>query len=61
MGNKDTVLTIAGPDDGYLNEAKALADSLRVSDSVMFVGPLYGVDKLAAYVDSDLCVLPSRY
>jgi len=61
MGNKDAVLVMAGPDDGYLNEAKALADSLRVSDSVMFVGPLYGVDKLAAYVDSDLCVLPSRY
>jgi glycosyltransferase involved in cell wall biosynthesis len=27
----------------------------------MFVEPLYGRDKLAAYVDSDLCVLPSRY
>jgi len=61
MGNKDAVLVIAGPDDGYLNEAKALADSLRVSDSVMFVGPLYGKDKLVAYVDSDLCALPSRY
>jgi len=61
VGNKDAVLVIAGPDDGYLNEAKALAYSLKVSDSVMFVGPLYGVDKLAAYVDSNLCVLPSRY
>jgi len=61
VGNKDAVLVIAGPDDGYLNNAKALAYSLRVSDSVMFVGPLYGVDKLAAYVDSNLCVLPSKY
>jgi len=61
MGCKDAVLVIAGPDDGYLNEARALADSLGVSDSVMYVGPLYGRDKLAAYVDSDLCTLPSRY
>ena len=61
VGNKDAVLVIAGPDDGYLNDAKALAYSLRVSDSVMFVGPLYGKDKLAAYVDSDIYVLPSRY
>jgi len=58
---KDTLLVIAGPDDGYLSEAKALAHTLRVSDSVRFVGPLYGRDKLAAYVDSEFCVLPSRY
>jgi glycosyltransferase involved in cell wall biosynthesis len=61
MNFKDAVLVIAGPDDGYLSEAKALAYTLGVSDSVMFVGPLYGGDKLAAYVDSDLYVLPSRY
>ena len=61
MGNKDAVLVIAGPDDGYLNEAKALANSLRVSDPVMFVGPLYDKNKLAAYVDPDPYVLPSRY
>ena len=61
MNFKDAVLVIAGPDDGYLSEAKALAYTLGVSDSVMFVEPLYGGDKLAAYVDSDLCVFPSRY
>jgi glycosyltransferase involved in cell wall biosynthesis len=61
MNFKDAVLVIAGPDDGYLSEAKALAYALRISDSTMFVGPLYSVDKLAAYVDSDLFVLPSRY
>ena len=61
VGIKDAVLVIAGPDDGYLNEAKALANSLRVSDPVMFVGPLYDKNKLAAYVDPDPYVLPSRY
>jgi glycosyltransferase involved in cell wall biosynthesis len=61
MKCRNAILVIAGPDDGYLSEAKALARTLRVSDSVRFVGPLYGRDKLAAYVDSEFCVLPSRY
>jgi glycosyltransferase involved in cell wall biosynthesis len=61
MNFKDAVLVIAGPDDGYTGEARALANSLRTSDEILFVGPLYDRDKLAAYVDSHLCVLPSRY
>ncbi|MEM3907197.1 MAG: glycosyltransferase family 4 protein [Nitrososphaerota archaeon] len=61
IGCKDTILVIAGPDDGYLNEAKALVKSLKIDDSVMFTGPLYGRDKLEAYVDSEVYVLPSRY
>jgi len=61
MRCRDAILVIAGPDDGYLSETKALAHTLRVSDSVRFVGPLYGRDRLAAYVDSEFCVLPSRY
>lgn len=61
MGTKNTVLVIAGPDDGYLKEVKFLADSLSVSSLTLFTGPLYGRDKLEAYVDSDLYVLPSRY
>jgi len=61
MNFRDVVLVIVGPDDGYLNEAKRLAQALGVSDSVLFTGPLYGEDKLAAYVDSEVYVLPSRY
>jgi glycosyltransferase involved in cell wall biosynthesis len=61
MNFKDAVLVIAGPDDGYTGQARALANSLRTSDEILFVGPLYDRDKLAAYVDSHLCVLPSRY
>jgi glycosyltransferase involved in cell wall biosynthesis len=61
MNFKDAVLAIAGPDDGYLSEARALADSLGISDQILFAEPLYGRDKLAAYIDSHLCVLPSRY
>jgi glycosyltransferase involved in cell wall biosynthesis len=60
-GFKDTVLVIAGPDDGYLGKAKSLVQELGVSDSVLFTGPLYGRDKLSAYVDAEFLVLPSRY
>ena len=58
---KDTILVIAGPDDGYLSKVKSLVRELGISDSVLFTGPLYGRDKLSAYVDAEVVVLPSRY
>ncbi|MHA1676361.1 MAG: glycosyltransferase, partial [Candidatus Njordarchaeales archaeon] len=61
MNFKDAVLVIAGPDDGYLSEIKSLVQGLSASNSILFTGPLYGEDKLAAYVDSQVYVLPSRY
>jgi len=61
MHFKDAVLVIAGPDDGYLKEVQELTNSLGVSKHVLFTGPLYGRDKLEAYVDSEFYVLPSRY
>jgi len=38
-----------------------MAKTLRIQDSVIFTGPLYGEEKLAAYADSDVCVLPSLH
>ena len=61
MGNKDAVLIIAGPDDGYLNEARALANSLGIYNSVMFTGFISSEDKLKALVDADVFVTPSFY
>ena len=61
MHYKDALLVIAGPDDGHLKEAKSLTSALDISKHVLFTGPLYGQDKLEAYVDSDVVVLPSRY
>jgi glycosyltransferase involved in cell wall biosynthesis len=61
MHYKDVLLVIAGPNDGYLKEAKLLTSALSISKHVLFTGPLYGQDKLEAYVDSDVVVLPSRY
>ena len=61
MDFRGAVLVVAGPDDGYLNGARALACRLGVSGSVLFTGPLYGRDKREAYVDSEVYILPSRY
>jgi glycosyltransferase involved in cell wall biosynthesis len=61
MKCRDAILVIAGPDDGYLSEIKSLVQALDISNSILFVGPLYGEDKLAAYIDSEIYVLPSRY
>jgi len=54
-------LVIVGPDDGYLYEAGALARTLGIGDKIAFIGPLYGVNKLEAYVDAEFIVVPSFY
>ena len=57
----DIKLVIVGPDDGYLPSLKKLTADLEISDKVLFTGPLYGQEKLKAYVDADVYVLPSVY
>ncbi len=54
-------LVVVGPDDRYLGELEALIKTLKIDDKVLITGPLYGKDKLEAYVDADVYVLPSRY
>jgi len=57
-------LVVAGNDDGYygksgyLNELRTLAQELNLQ-RVAFVGQLRGLNKLSAYRDADLFVLPS--
>jgi glycosyltransferase involved in cell wall biosynthesis len=53
-------LVIAGPDDGYLSRLRLFVKQLGIEDSVLFLGPLYEKDKLQAYVDADVFVLPSK-
>jgi len=53
-------LVIAGPDEGYLKELKNLSNQYNLTNSIIFPGPLYGQDKLEAYVDADVFVLPSK-
>jgi glycosyltransferase involved in cell wall biosynthesis len=42
-------------------EKPSLIDELGIKDKTTCTGPLYEDDKLAAYVDADVYVLPSRY
>jgi len=55
----NSVLLIAGPDDGELAHLQALANRLRLHERVWFVGPLYGEDRLAALVDADVLASPA--
>ena len=54
-------LVIVGPDDGYLPMLKKLIQELNIEERVLITGLLHGRDKLAAYVDADVYVLPSAY
>lgn len=58
---KDARLVIVGPDEGYLPMLKKLVKELNVESNIHFTGPLYGKEKLEAYVDADVYVLPSIY
>jgi glycosyltransferase involved in cell wall biosynthesis len=55
----DLHLVIAGPDDGMLERARALARQHQVEDEVTFTGMLIGADKLAAFSAASMFALPS--
>jgi len=56
-------LVIAGPEGepGYRAVLEHCAREAGVEERVLFTGPLYDEDKIAAMADADLFVLPSRY
>ena len=54
-------LVIVGPDDGFLSTLKRQIEDLKIGYRILFTGPLYERDKLKAYVDADVYVLPSVY
>lgn len=53
-------LVIAGPDDGYLKELQELIKKYKLQNDIIFTGSLHGKNKLEAYVDADVFVLPSK-
>jgi glycosyltransferase involved in cell wall biosynthesis len=57
----DVTLIIAGPNDGYLNKIQTMIKAHKIENRVLILGPLYARDKLAAFVDANVFVLPSRY
>ena len=54
-------LVIVGPDDGFMSTLKKLVIGFKIGNRILFTGPLYEKDKLKAYVDADVFVLPSIY
>lgn len=54
-------LVLAGPDEGYgyRQRLERMAADLGLSQRVIFTGPLYGNEKVAALRDADIFVLPS--
>ncbi len=58
---KDTILVIAGPDDGYKNEIERRINLLKINDKVLLTDGLYGEDKIAAMTDADIFIYPSRH
>ncbi len=55
----DTVLALAGGDDGYEATARQFIAQHNLGDSIRLVGMLTGDDKKAALADADLFTLPS--
>jgi glycosyltransferase involved in cell wall biosynthesis len=56
---KNSRLVIIGRDDGYLSSVLELIKSLGLQEKATFFGSLYGKDRLEAYVDADIFVMPS--
>ena len=54
-------LVMVGPDDGYQNHLLNIISEMELADDVILTGTLDGKEKLSAYVDGDLFVLPSSY
>jgi glycosyltransferase involved in cell wall biosynthesis len=54
-------LVIAGPDGGYLSNVNNLVESLGLESKILIPGFISANDKIAAYVDADVYVLPSMY
>lgn len=59
----DGRLALVGPmlEPDYAAHLRAVCTELALDDAVVFTGPLYGADKLAALAAADLFVLPSLF
>lgn len=57
--NPEVVLVLAGPNDGYQEEAETFIEEHSLGDRIKLVGMLTDSVKKAALADADLFVLPS--
>jgi glycosyltransferase involved in cell wall biosynthesis len=59
-GCNDATLVLAGPDsEGYGDVVRRMVRENRLEDRVVFTGMLRGAERVAAFADADLFVLPS--
>lgn len=58
---EETLLIVVGYNDGLLESLQKQVAYLRLIDKVIFTGPLCGNEKLEAFIDADVYVLPSIY
>ena len=61
LGMNETMLVIVGPDDGYLETMNELIEKFDIADNILYVGPLYGKEKIEAYTDANVYILPSLF
>jgi glycosyltransferase involved in cell wall biosynthesis len=59
LAREDIHLVIAGPDGGYLAETRRFVAEAGIAGRTTFTGMLAGRDKLAAFADASLFILPS--
>ena len=57
----DVKLIIVGPNDGYLLNLKEIINSLKIDNNILFTGFISDKEKLSAYIDADVFVMPSFY
>lgn len=57
--HSDSVLVLAGPDDGVRARIERAVKKAGLSNRVVFTGPIYGPAKAAAFAIADIFVLPS--
>lgn len=57
----DLMLVVAGPEDysGYGTHLKNILGSAELSEKVLFVGKLFGEEKISVCLDAEIFVLPS--
>jgi glycosyltransferase involved in cell wall biosynthesis len=56
----NSILVFVGPDYGMESSLKQKVKEMNLTSIVSFCGPLTGTEKLEAYVDADVFVVPSR-
>jgi glycosyltransferase involved in cell wall biosynthesis len=61
LNSGKTTLVIVGPDDEYIATLKKIIKENDLEGKVVLTGPLYDKNKLEAFVDADIFVLPSNY